>query len=364
LCIFTRPDRQLVIAEFGLLHIREIHKQYFAAPTGALADGSSESCSPEQWLNKPIGTYADMYALGAVLYRLLTGHAPFEGNTRAEVMQKHLSAMPPAMSVWRSDLPPALDTLFAKALAKEPEQRFQRPEELLQAYWQIVSPEETVRLRPRTPQVGVGQAVYPLPPSPPSPRPGNAAVSKSASLPRIPVASVPRIPVVSVSTPLASKSGTTVTKQASRRRLFTLLALGGAGAVALLAAVESGLFHGSTSAPGTGRARGSSRAAVGRVVARVADIPLNSAKTFPLNNGQPNPGIIVHLPDNRFVAFDSTCTHEGCAVSYVPTDHQLLCPCHSAMFDPAANAAVTRGPAVTPLAPIKIRVNADGTIIV
>jgi Rieske Fe-S protein len=156
----------------------------------------------------------------------------------------------------------------------------------------------------------------------------------------------------------------------SRRRALTFIAAGGGVAAAVLAVAVFGRNYlaGNTSPATTTTAtvntpiaNVTNTSSQGNVVAHTSDLPINSAKTFPIS-GQSNPGVIVHLPNGHFVAFDSTCTHAGCAVNYNQQDKLLECPCHSASFDPAKNAAVVQGPAQTPLAAIKISVNANGTI--
>jgi thiosulfate dehydrogenase (quinone) large subunit len=98
------------------------------------------------------------------------------------------------------------------------------------------------------------------------------------------------------------------------------------------------------------------------VIAQVSQVPANSAANFTLpSNG--DPGVLVHLDNGRFVAYDAACTHAGCPVSYDPGSKLLLCPCHGASFDPAQNAAVVQGPAQTPLTSVPIHVdNASGAI--
>lgn len=97
-------------------------------------------------------------------------------------------------------------------------------------------------------------------------------------------------------------------------------------------------------------------------IATIADVPVNSAATFTLPSNQ-DPGVVVHLNSGQFVAFDATCTHQGCPVQYDPGSQTLQCPCHGAVFDPAHGAAVVQGPTNTPLTPVAITVNQQaGTI--
>jgi thiosulfate dehydrogenase [quinone] large subunit len=154
-------------------------------------------------------------------------------------------------------------------------------------------------------------------------------------------------------------------QQISRRRMITLVATG--GGIAALAIVGSGFyFLRQNQPPSTTAIGGQTTTAPGKggtVIAHTSDVQLNSAKTFTLSNSNSNnPDILVHLSNNNFVAFDSTCPHAGCAVDYNPQSKLLVCPCHGATFDPARNAAVVQGPADKPLTPVKIVVNADGTI--
>jgi thiosulfate dehydrogenase [quinone] large subunit len=100
----------------------------------------------------------------------------------------------------------------------------------------------------------------------------------------------------------------------------------------------------------------------GGAIARASDVPVNSATSFTIPTTG-DPGVIVHLADGRFVAYDATCTHAGCPVDYDPGSKALYCPCHGAVFDPANQAAVLEGPAPTPLTPVAISVQSSGDIV-
>jgi thiosulfate dehydrogenase [quinone] large subunit len=98
------------------------------------------------------------------------------------------------------------------------------------------------------------------------------------------------------------------------------------------------------------------------VIARINSIPTNSSVNFTLSSNG-DPGILIHLSNGQFVAFDATCTHAGCPVDYDPSSRELICPCHGAAFDPAKAAAVLNGPAQTPLTSVPIKVDQSaGTI--
>jgi predicted ATPase/serine/threonine protein kinase len=106
--------------------------------TGSLAlegaeMGTPPYMAPEQCAGGPADARSDVYALGCVLYELLTGQPPFRGGSRARIAERHVSEPPRAPSKVAEGVPLALDGTILRALAKRPEDRFQSALDLARA---------------------------------------------------------------------------------------------------------------------------------------------------------------------------------------------------------------------------------------
>jgi serine/threonine protein kinase/tetratricopeptide (TPR) repeat protein len=89
--------------------------------------GTPQYASPEQFrLGENIDGRADIYSLGVVLFQMLTNALPFTDTTISALIHKHLNETPPPLRSLRSDIPPALDDLIGRMLAKQPADRPQR----------------------------------------------------------------------------------------------------------------------------------------------------------------------------------------------------------------------------------------------
>src|SRR5436305_1717854 len=92
--------------------------------------GTAQYLSHEQARGTEVDQRSDLYSLGIVLYELLTGQTPFDGDTPVEIAMKHLSATPRPPSQLRRDVPRDLDMVVMRALAKDPAARYQSADEM------------------------------------------------------------------------------------------------------------------------------------------------------------------------------------------------------------------------------------------
>ena len=92
--------------------------------------GTAQYLSPEQARGAGVDPRSDLYSLGVVLYELLTGESPFDGDTPVEIAMKHLSQTPEPPSAHRPELPEELDWVVTRALAKHPDDRYQSADEM------------------------------------------------------------------------------------------------------------------------------------------------------------------------------------------------------------------------------------------
>ena len=129
------------ILDFGIAkYIEDEHEEISTGPNDTARDGfddlvteqrqvcgTPQYMAPEQVVGARVDGRADLYALGCVMYRLLTGRLPFDGKNRYDLYRKHLEESPRPFSDIRPDLmfPDRLELVVMKALAKNPAHRFQ-----------------------------------------------------------------------------------------------------------------------------------------------------------------------------------------------------------------------------------------------
>lgn len=360
--VFIRADGRLVIADLGIMRLLELSHQDIA-PALLYTYSPSANPAPEQLVGQPAHTYTDVYALGAILYRLLTGHRVFSATSPQASAEQHLQAPVPSLAKWRQisvgqrDVTMALDNLIAAAMAKDPQKRLQHPAELANGYYQIVAPNDTTR-QPIASPLASAIATPALASTPPTLLRSTRGQNTPGGRRAVQQPDTHRRALILAGGAIVAVGGIAFIAEQFINKTGTTTVIGST------ANTTSSTSSGSTQSVPTTNSSASGATHSGNVIAQQSAIAVNSAITF--KNPNPNafhPGVLVHLPSGQFAAFDSTCTHHAsCSVSYVPQDKLLECPCHGAEFDPAKQAAVVQGPAQTPLAPIQIKVNTDGTI--
>ncbi|MCL5952594.1 MAG: protein kinase [Chloroflexi bacterium] len=129
--------------------------------------GTPAYMSPEQADSRPVDGRTDVYALGVVLFEMLTGSLPFNAESTPSMLHKQVYEAPPSIRTFRTDLPASVEAVVNQALAKNPEERFQTPGEMLAA---LIGEQPAASLTP--PSVAVPTPMPPpvsLPPQQPPP---------------------------------------------------------------------------------------------------------------------------------------------------------------------------------------------------
>jgi len=124
------------VLDFGLAKLTQGEEKVTHKTRTGSVMGTPYYMSPEQCEGKAsIDHRADIYSLGVLLFEMLTGKVPFGGEGYGEIIVKHITMPPPSVRSIVPDLPPVLDPILFRALAKDREQRFQSMTELRDALW-------------------------------------------------------------------------------------------------------------------------------------------------------------------------------------------------------------------------------------
>ncbi|MBA2569119.1 MAG: serine/threonine protein kinase [Actinobacteria bacterium] len=152
--VLLNEEGEPKVTDFGIARSLDVQG---VTQTGTVL-GTSDYIAPEQARGQRVDQKTDIYSLGIVLYELLTGEVPYEGDNFVAVAMQHVNGPIPSVLDRRRDVPVRLDHAVERAMAKDPEDRFESMEELIdeleRCLGELGSPEAATRIvrPPRRPR--------------------------------------------------------------------------------------------------------------------------------------------------------------------------------------------------------------------
>jgi serine/threonine protein kinase len=136
--IFVKADGSVKIMDFGLAKFEEVEGDSDTEATGQMRNltargtilGTVHYMCPEQAHGEAVDYRADIFSLGVVLYEMLAGLAPFRGTRTFAVLRSIIEASPEPPSTFRADVPPEIEAVVKRAMAKLPGDRYQSAKEM------------------------------------------------------------------------------------------------------------------------------------------------------------------------------------------------------------------------------------------
>jgi serine/threonine protein kinase len=132
--VFLVEDgRKVKIFDFGIAKVTRADTNTNLTKTGAIF-GTPNYMAPEQALGKTVDHRADIYAMGVILYEMLTGHVPFRSDSFLAILTQHVTRTPtpPSEAAPERQIPASLEQVVLKAMAKDPDDRYQDMGELVE----------------------------------------------------------------------------------------------------------------------------------------------------------------------------------------------------------------------------------------
>ncbi len=160
--ILITPDNRVKVTDFG---IARALASILPEEKTEIVWGSPQYFSPEQAAGGAPSPASDVYSLGVVMYAMLTGRLPFSASSATELAQLHRSAAPLPPRHYNALIPPTLEQIMLKVLAKEPSQRYRTADQLGRVLMTFTNAgSEAGGLRPAAANGGAANAVRPAPP--------------------------------------------------------------------------------------------------------------------------------------------------------------------------------------------------------